>query len=352
MGVVKHFTYRLPDQRVVFGNGVLDRLAEEADARGITRALVVSSPGRAEMAARAARILGPACVGVSDAATLNVPARAVDAAKAAASEAAADGLIVLGGGSAVGLGKALAVESGMPWIAVVTTYSGSEMSDNWTVVHADGPIAGRDPSALAGTVLYDPELTLDIPPHFSAASGMNAMAHAVESLYGAAANPVTDSMAAEAVRTIGVALPRVCAEPGDLAHRNAMLYGAWLAATFRGGLAISHRIAQSMRKAFNLIHAETHAAVLPHAVAFNQGAAPFAMRAIENSLGADNAAAALYDLNAALALKTGFKDLGVKDWDVDKAAAVVLAQPFHNPRAPKLEDVRRLLEDIYEGGRP
>ena len=358
---MRDFIYQLPAQRIVFGNGSLGQLTDEAERLGITRALVISSPGRTEMAAAAAGILGGISAGLSKTASNDVTADSVDATKLKIVEAGAngadrvDGLIVLGGGSAIGLGKALGAGTGLPWIAVVTTYSGSELSSNWRVVHSDRTETGRDQTALPRTIIYDPELTVDLPSKFSAASGMNAMAHAVESLYGKTANPVTDLMATEAVRVIGATLPKINADPGNLEQRNELLYGAWLAGAFRGGLALSHRIAQCLRRAFDLSHAETHALVLPHAVAFNQAAAPDAMTAMMTALKTpegSSAATSLYELNQHIGLKIGLKAMGVEAWNPDEATDVVLAQPFHNLRLPTPKDVRQLLDDIYEGRAP
>ena len=349
---VQKFTYQLPLQRIIFGVDTFASLDGEAERLGINNGLVVSSPGRLGLAERAAELLGGRCVGVADVATADIPDTAFEAAKIAVEDSAADGLIVVGGGSAIGLGKALAFNLSLPFIAVVTTYSGSEISPSWKIGSGAARRGGRDVTALPATVLYDPALTVDLPVAFSAASGMNAMAHAVESLYGAAANPVTNLLSGEAIRVLGFSLPRVHENPKDLDARSDALYGAWLAAAFRGGQAISHRIAQTVRVMFNFSHAECHGAVLPFAVGYNRRAAPEAMETICQALACDAAATGLYDLNVNLGLKSGFRELGMEPSDLDKAAEAVMAGKFFNPRNPSETDVRALIEKIFHGQRP
>ena len=212
----------------------------------------------------------------------------------------ADGFVVIGGGSPIGLAKAAAATTGLPYIAIVTTYSGSEMAPRWYIGIADNRVNGESVAALPATAIYDPELTLDLPSAISAASGMNAMAHAVESLYGIDTNPVVQAMAEEAVRLLGASLPRVIEKSAsNIDARTDALYAAWLAANFRAQVGLEHAIAQRVRQWFNLDHARTHAVATPYAVGFNAAAAPDAVARIARALGAKNAARGLYDLNVA-----------------------------------------------------
>ena len=351
---VPAFSYQLPHQQVLFGAGCVDRVGDEAAGLGIGRALVLSSPGRAARATEIGGLLGGRRAGVSDAAGRNISVSAFEAAAAAVADCRADGLVVIGGGSAIGLGKALAANLGLAFIAVVTTYSGSELSPSWRIGAGAGVggRTGKHSAALPGVVFYDPLLTIDLPPAVSAASGMNAMAHAVESLYGAEANPVSERLASEAIRLLAAHLPLLAAAPDDREARAQCLLAAWFAAAFRGGLAIEHRIAQTLRRVFDLSHAEAHAVVLPHAVAFNREAAPEAMALIAGALGCKDAAAGLYDLNGALGLKRGLREMGLAEADLEAASEAVLAGEFFNPRPAGKAEIRALLQDIYEGRRP
>jgi maleylacetate reductase len=259
---------------------------------------------------------------------------------------------VVGGGSPIGLAKAAAAATKLPYIAIVTTYSGSEMAARWYVGVADKRISGDDRACLPATAIYDPELTLDLPARMSAASGMNAMAHAVESLYSIDTNPVVQTMAEEAVRRLGASLPQLVDNPRDLAARTDALYGAWLAANFRAEIGLEHAIAQRVRQWFNLDHAHTHAIATPYAVGFNSAAAPDAMERIKRALGAADAARGLYDLNVRIGLPTGLKGLGMREEDIAKAVEVVGAVKITHPRPVSKPDLAEIIRQAYFGEPP
>jgi alcohol dehydrogenase class IV len=264
----------------------------------------------------------------------------------------ADGFVVVGGGSPIGLAKAAAATTKVPYIAIVTTYSGSEMAARWRIGIAADRITGEGPQALPATAIYDPELTLDLPPRFSAASGMNAMAHAVESLYGIDTNPVVQAMAEEAIAKLGASLPHVVQNPRDIAARTDVLYGAWLAANFRAEVGLEHAIAQRVRQWFNLDHAHTHAVATPYAIGFNAAAAPEAMARIKRALGVPDAARGLYDLNVRLGLPTGLKGLGLREDDIGKAVDVVAAIKINHPRPMSKADLTEIIRQAYNGEPP
>lgn len=349
---MQSFIYHPSSQRILFGTGEFENLSAEAERLEINRGLVITSPGRSGLAQQAAIFLGDRYAASSETATANVPASAVEAAGADITAAKADGIVVAGGGSAIGLGKALAAQTKLPMIAVVTTYSGSEMAAGWTIDGDDGRRQGRDVAALPKTVIYDPKLTLELPPAVSAASGMNAIAHAVESLYGDSANPIADIMATEAIRLLGSGLPAIIKDPTGIEARGDALYAAWLAANFRGGRGIEHPLAQMLRYEFDLNHAEAHAAVLPYAVAFNRDAAPGAMARICQALGSEDAALGLYELNITLGLKTGLREFGLPANDLDQTADNLTEKSFYNPRPVGRDDIRALLQVMYEGAPP
>jgi alcohol dehydrogenase class IV len=263
-----------------------------------------------------------------------------------------DGFVVIGGGSPIGLAKAAAATTKIPYIAVVTTYSGSEMAARWRIGIADDRISGDGPAALPATAIYDPELTLDLPSRFSAASGMNAVAHAVESLYGIDTNPIVQAMAEEAIRRLGASLPRLVQNPRDLDARTDVLYGAWLAANFRAEVGLEHAIAQRVRQWFNLDHAHTHAVATPYAIGFNAAAAPEAMARIQRALGVSDAARGLYDLNVRLGLPTGLKGLGMREEDLAKAVDVVAAVKIDHPRPVAKADLAEVIRQAFFGEPP
>jgi maleylacetate reductase len=346
------FTYHSDPVRIVFGVGAVSALRAEADFHKMSRLVVLCSKSRADFARRVTASVADRCAGICDASAPNMPRDAFDHIVVELKRLNADGFIVVGGGSPIGLAKAAAAATKLPYIAIVTTYSGSEMAARWYVGVADKRMGGDDRACLPATAIYDPELTLDLPARTSAASGMNAMAHAVESLYGIDTNPVVQTMAEEAVRRLGSSLPRLVDNPRDLGARTDVLYGAWLAASFRAEVGLEHAIAQRVRQWFNLDHAHTHAIATPYAVGFNSAAAPEAMERIKRALGAPDAARGLYDLNVRLGLPTGLKGLGMREEDIAKAVEVVSTVKIVHPRPVSNADLTEVIRQAYLGEPP
>jgi maleylacetate reductase len=346
------FTYHSDPIRIVFGAGAVAALPAEADFHAMLRLVVLCSPSRADLARRVTAPLGERIAGLCDASAPNMPRAAFERVVDDIKRTGADGFIVIGGGSPIGLAKAAAVATKLPYIAIVTTYSGSEMAARWRVGIADTQIGGDDRAALPATAIYDPELTLDLPARLSAASDMNAMAHAVESLYGIDTNPVVQTMAQEAVRLLGASLPRVVDNPRDLAARTDVQYGAWLAANFRAEVGLEHAIAQRVRQWFDLDHAHTHAIATPYAIGFNSMAAPQGMERIRRALGVADAARGLYDLNVRLGLPTGLKGLGMREADIAKAVEVVSAVKIDHPRPVSRADLAEVIRQAFWGEPP
>ena len=260
---------------MVFAAGALARVGEEAGRLGLSRALVVATPGSgARLGKNVAELLGVRAAGLHAQAIVHVPKAVADAGLAAAREDGADGLIAVGGGAAIGLAKAIARETGLPILAVPTTYSGSEATPIFGTTDGERKITGRDAKALPRTIVYDPDLTLGLPAAVSAASGMNAIAHCVEGFWADGRTPVTMALASEAMRRFGKNLPAVVADGTDREARAECLVAAWLAGTvLSAGTALHHKLAHVLG-GLGLPHAETHAIILPHVTRFNLDAAP------------------------------------------------------------------------------
>jgi maleylacetate reductase len=350
--MIPRFTYHSDPVRIVFGAGAIGALAAEADFHKMPRLVVLCSKSRTDFARRVTADLADRCVGISDVSEPNMPHEAFERFLADLKAHSADGFVVVGGGSPIGLAKAAAASAKLPYIAIVTTYSGSEMAARWRIGAAANRITGEGPAALPATAIYDPELTLDLPPRVSAASGMNAIAHAVESLYGPDTNPVVQTLAEEAIRLLGSGLPRIAKDPRDLGARTDVLYGAWLAANFRAEVGLEHAIAQRVRQWFDLDHAHTHAIATPYAIGFNAGAAPEAMRRITRALVVGDPARGLYDLNVRLGLPTGLKGLGMREEDIGKAVEVVAAVEIDHPKPVSKADLLNIITQAYAGEPP
>jgi maleylacetate reductase len=350
--MTSQFTYHSDPVRIVFGAGAVGALRAEADRHKMSRIVVLCSKSRTEFTRRVVAPIAEHCVGFCDTGGQTMPRDVFDHILAELKRLNADGFIVLGGGSPIGLAKAAAAMTKLPYIAIVTTYSGSEMAARWYIGVAENRISGDGPEALPATAIYDPELTLDLPARVSAASGMNAMAHAVETLYGIDSNPVVQTLAEEGIRLLGSGLPRLVDNPRDLKARTDVQHGAWLAANFRAEVGLEHAIAQRVRQWFNLEHAQTHAIATPYAIGFNASAAPDAMARIKRALGASEAARGLYDLNVRLGLPTGLKDIGMQEKDIAKAVDVVAAAKITHPRPASKEDLTNIIRQAYAGAPP
>ncbi len=351
---MRNFVYDQPATRVIFGVGALDRVQEEVKRLGARRAIVLSTPEQRAVAEEVMRRLGDMAAGLFTEAVMHVPIETARAARDMARELGADCYVAVGGGSTTGLGKAIALETGMPILAVPTTYAGSEMTPIYGITEGGLKKTGRDRRVLPRTVLYDPTLTVSLPAHISGPSGMNAIAHCVEGLYAEDANPIMTLLAAEGIRALTRSLPIVVREPGNLEARSDALYGAWLAGSVLGavGMAIHHKLCHVLGGTFNLPHADTHTIVLPHTVAFNREAAPEAMRIAAEALGAKDAARGIYDLIKRIGAPIALKDIGMPEDGLDRAAQLATENPYYNPRRVEYAGVRELLENAYRGTRP
>lgn len=348
------FTYDALPGRILFGAGTLDRLPAEIEQLGATRALVLSTPRAVTQAEEVAQRLGDRCAGIFGRAAMHVPIETARAARAEAARLDADCMVAIGGGSTIGLGKAVALESTIPIIAVPTTYAGSEVTPIWGLTVEGVKQTGRDRRVLPKVVIYDPALTLSLPPAVAGPSGMNAIAHCVEALYSDSANPITSLMAEEAIRAFARSLPRVVAAPTDAAARSDCLYGAWLAgaALAAVGMGIHHKLCHTLGGSFGLPHAETHAVLIAQAAAFNAAAAPEAMARIAAALGRSDAAGGLYDLGLAVGAPVSLEALGMREADLDRAVELATQNPYYNPRPVDRAGVRALLDDAFHGRRP
>ena len=354
------FVFHAHPQRVVFGAGSLQHLAREIDAMGANRALVLSTPEQRKQAELVGEMLGAKAAGIFDRAVMHVPIETAREAREVAKKLDADCAIAIGGGSTTGLGKAIALDSGLPIIAIPTTYAGSEMTPIYGLTEAGLKKTGKDFKVLPRTVIYDPELSRTLPVGMSVVSGINANAHAAEGLYAQDGNPVMTLMAEEGIAALARALPAIRKNSDDIEARSDALYGAWLCGSVLGhvGMALHHKLCHTLGGSFNLPHAEVHTVVLPHAIAFNAKAAPDAMQRIARALGAksaDDAAAGLQALAKGNGAPTALKDIGMKAEDLDRAADVAVSNPYWNPRPfgpPERDQIRALLQRAFDGAPP
>jgi maleylacetate reductase len=333
---MRRFTYETFAARVVLGAGCAHgSMAELVERLGARRPLIVTTPRTAPLATTLA---GPLSVaGLFDGVRPHVPVETVDQAVELATRTGADAVLSVGGGSTTGTAKAIALRTSLPIVAVPTTYAGSEVTPVWGTTEGARKTTGRSPLVVPKTVLYDPDLTTTLPAAMTAASAMNAMAHCVEAFYAPGANPVTDLVAAEGVRTIADALPAVIARPADAAGRAGLLYGAYLAGSAFGAAGSG-------------LHHKTHTVLLPYVAAFNAPAVPALRMRVAPALGADDAAHGLTRLAARIGAPVSLAQIGLAEDDLDTAVRLVLEKDFgDNPRSVGEREVRGILTAALRG---
>jgi maleylacetate reductase len=342
------FVHDAPAQRVIFGADSLTRVGEEVERLDLQRVLVVATPGGGgRLGARVVALLGTRAAGLHAEAVIHVPRAIVEAGLSAARDRNTDGLLAVGGGSAIGLAKIIARDTGLPIIAVPTTYSGSESTPIWGMSEGERKTTGRDFRVLPRTIIYDPDLTLGLSPAVTAASAMNAIAHCVEGLWVAERTPVSMALATEAMRRFGIFLQRAVANGHDREARGECLAAAWLAGVVLvQGTGLQHKLAHVLG-GFGLPHAEAHAIILPHVTRFNLPSAPEARERIADALGSNDAASRLQQMLKGFPIPQRLRDLGFDQDKIANAAEQIVALNIREPRPVKDVDVREVLAMAY-----
>ncbi len=350
------FVYNALAGRVVFGNGRRHELPAELDALGAERVMVIGDPFDDALATRIEAVLGDRAVGRFSEVVQHVPVVKAEAARAMATELRADAVLTIGGGSATGFGKAVRLTHDLAFIALPTTYAGSEMTTIYGMTDGDHKQTGIDARVKPDTVIYDPELTVSLPPRIAGPSGMNALAHCVEALYGPGANPIISLMALEGIAALHQGLPAIVADPTDVDARGDAFYGAYLAgvALATGGTALHHKTCHVLGGMFDLNHGDMNSVVLGHAVAYNAPVIPELMERMGVVLGvaADAVPGAFYDLAVAIGAPTSLADIGMPADGIEEAARRVVIAAAANVRTPDYDSVRQMLEHAHDGSRP
>jgi maleylacetate reductase len=351
---IDHFVHEQGAVTVFFGAGEAGRLPERIELLEPSRILVVHGGSGAALAATLRATLAARVVGTFDGVVQHVPAESAERALTQAIESHADTVVAIGGGSAIGYAKHIARHTGARVAAVPTTYAGSEMTPIWGVTQDGRKATGRDPGVAPRLVVYDPELTLTLPVSAGSSSGMNAIAHAVDAMYARDASPLVTTMAVQAVELLAHALPAIVRAPRDMTARTEASYGAHLAAMALAatGMALHHRVCHVLGGTYGLPHAETHAVVLPYAVAYNESAAEEASARVAAALGGTRAATSLWELRRLLDLPAGLAELGMRQEDLEAAATDIAGSAGYNPAPVTRDGVLRLLRDAYEGRAP
>ena len=347
------FLFNALPHRVRFERGGRRHVGDEMVSIGRERAMVLSTPGRRAQTEEVQAALAGKCVGVLATARMHSPVEVTEAAMDVLAESGADCTVAVGGGSVIGLGKAIVIRADIPQIALPTTYAGSEMTMVLGQTKDGVKTTSSDPRMLPVSVIYDVDYTLSLPPRLSATSGINAIAHAIEALYAREKNPVSTMQCLEAIRVLVEALPTVVQEPGNVDARSHAAYGAFLCGMALGsaGMALHHKLCHALGGSFDLPHADTHTVMLPHAAGFN-AVETRELDPVKKILGAESIGGGLWDFAKRMGAPTSLKEIGMPKDGIERAADVASANPYWNPRSFDRDDIKALIEQAYAGERP
>ncbi|MGA0234373.1 MAG: maleylacetate reductase [Alphaproteobacteria bacterium] len=348
-----NFVFKGLPAKVLFGRGRLADLGDEIAALELSKVVVLTTPEQQALGEQVAAQVAGVCTGHLATATMHTPVEVTEAALDWCQSRGVDGIVSVGGGSTIGLGKALALRTDLPQICVPTTYAGSEMTDILGQTVDGKKSTQRGPKIQPEVAIYDPDLTDTLPQSLSITSGFNAIAHAVEALYAVDCNPIIEFIAGEGIRKLTRALPQL-EGPKAREARDEALQGAWFCGVSLGScaMALHHKLAHVLGGSFNLPHAESHTALLPFSIAYNEPALNGQLDHARRVLETDNLAQAIFDLADKLGAPTSLAAVGMPAEGIEKAAEIAVAQPYPNPRPLSFEGIRALLDDAYHGRRP
>ncbi|KAI1141806.1 putative maleylacetate reductase [Hypoxylon sp. FL0543] len=347
------FEYNCNPARVVFGSGTIKKVPEELARAKVSKPFLLSTPQQVSHIDILKSVLGDAVSGTFAEATMHTPVEVTEKALEQLKSSGADSIVSIGGGSTVGLGKALSIRTGLFHLTIPTTYAGSEVTPILGETDAGRKTTRSDPRILPAAVVYDVDLTMSLPVGLTATSGVNAIAHAVEALYARNTNPIINLLAQEGVKALANSLPVLVSEPSSPVARSSALYGAWLCGICLGtvGMSIHHKLCHTLGGSFNLPHSETHTIVLPHALSYNAPKVPAAMKALAEVLpdSGGDATRGLNILLEKLKVERGLKALGMQESDIDKAADIAVSNAYWNPRPVERGPIRELIRRAWAG---
>jgi maleylacetate reductase len=348
-----NFVHAAPSARVLLGPDQVRNIADELELLGVKRVLFACTPGGARRYASIVADLGSRCAGVFAQAEPHCPVAIAEAALDEFDRQHADGVLTVGGGSTIGLGKFIAARRKAPFLAVPTTLSGSEMTALYGIKIGNEKRTWVDVAAKPHSVIYDSKLTETLPKRETATTGMNCLAHCVEALYPPQPNPVARVLALEGIRSLAAALPGVI-EHNDAGSRSRALYAGFLGGMLVSmvGIGLHHKICHVLGGHFGVPHGESNSVLLPHVIAFNTPAMPEIATDIARALGTDDAANGVLALAARIGAPSSLRGLGLPRADLDAVAHDVVAKSNHNPRPITVDNIRDLLIGAWEGRLP
>ncbi|MDV7089117.1 maleylacetate reductase [Rhodococcus opacus] len=351
----KSFTRTSLGGRILFGEGALYDLAHELDNARFRRAMLIVSSNQVVLTQRSREALGGRMALEWNEVRQHVPVELADRCGASAANADIDVLVAIGGGSTIGLGKAVAVRSALPLVVVPTTYSGSEMTPIYGLTTGREKQTARDNAALPQIVLYDPMLLTTLPASIVGTSGLNALAHCAEAIWSSSADPITDSLALEGAYRLQRYLPAAYGST-DVSARGQVLVAACLAGTALGtvGTSLHHALCHLLGGMLDAPHAETHAILLPYVIRYLQPGIPDAIERLADAMGSrpDRLAHDVWSLAQAVGTPPGLRAVGIKEGQIEMVTAAALDKGIASPRSLTHEALQALLHAAWSGEAP
>jgi maleylacetate reductase len=340
--------------RVIFGAGSLGELRTEVERLNLRRALIISTAEQVDHGRSVEQLLDGYSVGLFPRARMHTPIAVTEEALAVIVQFGADSIVAIGGGSTIGLAKAIALRTDLPQIAIPTTYAGSEVTPILGETREGVKTTQRTLKVLPEVVIYDVNLTLGLPVALSVTSGLNAIAHAAEALYARDRNPVIAMMAEAGIRSLVEALPQIVLEPTNQDARSSAQLGSWLCGLCLGSceMALHHKLCHTLGGACNLPHAETHSVILPHVLAYNLAATPLAREQLARAIGDSNPTRGLHELACRLGAPLSLRELGMEELDIERVADLAAQNPYWNPRSFGRDDIKGILTRAWAGIAP
>jgi alcohol dehydrogenase class IV len=350
--------FDIDPSKVLFGSKSVTKLPDEINRLNNSSPIVLTSKGRSGLAhgQLLAKILSDASItpaAILNVAVMHTPKFVTEEALEQLKSRAADCIVSIGGGSVVGLGKALSIRTGLKHTCIPTTYSGSEMTPILGETDNGRKVTRSDPKILPDFVIYDVDLTMSLPASICSYSGVNAMAHAVEALYAINTIPAITKLALEAINGLAEALPAIVMDPKNRSAREKAQYAAYLCGVCLGSssMALHHKLCHTLGGSLGLPHAETHTIILHHAVAYNAPAISDTMQKLASALpGSEgDAIKGLNLLLEKLGVSRALKDFGMKEEDIDKVTEIAMSMQYANPRPMEEDGIRELIRRAWAG---
>lgn len=353
---LNHFESKLPALNARFGAGSAKALSSDCKQLGIHKLMVIGTPSARDRYSETLDPLHTATAAHFFKAQPHCPVETVEACRQAYRRAGCNGVVAIGGGSTLGLGKILAAEEGAIFIAVPTTYSGTEATAIFGRKIDGEKRTVIDDACRPSLIVYDPELSQSLPADITVMTGMNSVAHAVDALYGQNSGsmhigPLTIALAREALFAHQKGLSAVVHGEDNIANRQRLLYAGFLGGLLISmhGIAIHHRLCHVIGGLFDVPHGATNSIILPHAVAYNTGVVPQADQLIQEVFEGDNPAKCIYQFTQSLNAPADLREFGVPESAATQIAQHQIAHGGWNPREVTLASLTELVKNAING---